>query len=100
MIPEIIDQFLHSLWAFAAIAPVLIKRRVWTASLSALILCLPRELVDQWHGWPIGDGKLLDIAFFVIGGTIAGIILIKKKREVLNENFYNSTTNTNGRIRS
>ena len=74
---ELIDQLLHFTWAFGALAPVLVKRCVATAMLSALFICLPRELVDQWHGWPIGWGKLLDIVCFLMGGFAAGILLIK-----------------------
>jgi hypothetical protein len=53
---------------------------------SALLMCLPRELIDQWHGWPIGAGKLLDIGIFVLGGLAAGILFLKvfKKREKVN----------------
>ena len=74
---ELIDQILHFAWAFGALAPVLVKPCVWTAMLSALFICLPRELVDQWHGWPMGWRKLLDIGCFVLGGLVAGILLIK-----------------------
>ncbi len=76
---ELIDQILHFAWAFGALAPVLVRPCVWTAILSALFICLPRELVDQWHGWPIGWGKLLDIGCFVLGGLTAGILLIKSR---------------------
>ena len=74
---EIIDQILHFGWAFGALAPVLVRPCVWTAMLSALFIGLPRELVDQWNGWPIGWGKLLDIGSFVLGGFAAGILLVK-----------------------
>lgn len=74
---EIIDQFLHILWAFAALTSVLLKRCVWTAVVSALIIALPREFVDQWHGWPPGFWKLLDVFFFALGGFAAGIVFCK-----------------------
>lgn len=69
---EITDQFLHFLWAFLALAPVLWKPGVRTAVLSALIIALPREFVDQWHGWPPGFWKLLDVFFFAFGGFAIG----------------------------
>lgn len=74
---EIIDQFLHFLWAFCALAPVLWKPRVWTAVLSALIIALPREFVDQWYGWPPGFWKLLDVFFFALGGFAVGLMFHK-----------------------
>lgn len=74
---EAVDQILHFLWAFFALSPVLIKRCVWTAVLSALIIALPREFVDQWHGWPPSFWKLLDVFFFALGGFAAGILFSK-----------------------
>ena len=74
------DQAFHFLWAFAVIAPVLAWPRISVAVLSALLLCLPRELVDQWHGWPIGYHKLLDISFFVLGGFFAALFCLKIKK--------------------
>lgn len=78
---EIIDQFLHFLWAFFALAPVLWKPRyVWAAVLSALIIALPREFVDQWNGWPPGFWKLFDVFFFALGGFAAGVVFTKCMR--------------------
>ena len=71
---KILDQPLHFLWAFIALTPV----AVWGATvaacmLSALLLALPRELVDQW---PINDWKdtLIDLIFFALGGAFVGMI--------------------------
>ena len=71
---KILDQVLHFLWAFIALTPV----ANWGATvpacvLSALLLDLPREFVDQW---PINDwgDTLLDLAFFALGGVVVGMI--------------------------
>ena len=71
---KFLDQPLHLLWAFIALIPVMVMGpTVFAGGLSGLLLCLPREFVDQW---PIDhwDDTLLDIAFFVLGGILAGII--------------------------
>jgi hypothetical protein len=46
---------------------------VLTGALSGLLLALPREFVDQW---PIDhwSDTLLDLAFFVLGGALAGFL--------------------------
>ena len=31
---------------------------------------LPREFVDQWHGWPVGIGKWRDVGFFELASVI------------------------------
>jgi len=78
---EIIDQVLHFSWTFIAILPIFWKQNKWTAGLSALFICLPRELVDQWHGWPIGFWKLVDITFFFIGGIAVDLFFQYKKEK-------------------
>jgi hypothetical protein len=50
----------------------------WEASLpacilSALLLALPREIIDQWPVDDWGD-TLLDLLFFALGGAAVGII--------------------------
>jgi len=74
---EIIDQTLHFLWSFIALLPIVyFGATIWSGGLSGLLLCLPREFVDQWTGWPpIGWGKLLDIIFFILGGMAVGYFI-------------------------
>ena len=69
---EIIDQALHMLWggSIVWIAMHHGMEGAFAAVLLPVLALLPRELVDQWHGWPIGDGKLLDIMFYGIGGYL------------------------------
>ena len=71
---QLIDQPLHLIWAFGALAvfeytPVPILDGV----LAALVLAAPREFVDQW---PINRwwDTLLDLSFFLIGGGLAGLM--------------------------
>ncbi len=71
---KVLDQLLHLLWAFFALIPVMVYGPTVIAGIcSALLLALPREFVDQW---PIDhwEDTLLDLAFFAIGGAIAGAI--------------------------
>lgn len=69
-----LDQVMHFLWAFLALLPVVVMGpTVIACVISALIIALPREFVDQW---PIDDwgDTLLDLAFFALGGAVVGII--------------------------
>jgi ABC-type proline/glycine betaine transport system permease subunit len=71
---KILDQILHFLWAFIALIPVMVMGPTVIAGImSALLFALPREIVDQW---PIDhwDDTLLDLAFFALGGAVAGMI--------------------------
>ena len=71
---NILDQILHLLWAFIALVPVMIfGPTVIAGACSGLLLALPRELVDQWpiNHW---SNTILDLAFFALGGAIAGAI--------------------------
>lgn len=71
---KILDQVLHFAWAFIALIPVMVwGPTVVSGICSALLLALPREIVDQW---PINNWKdtLLDLAFFALGGAVAGAI--------------------------
>ncbi len=71
---KILDQILHFLWAFIALIPVMVMGPTVVAGImSALLFALPREIVDQW---PIGNwaDTLLDLAFFALGGAVAGMI--------------------------
>ena len=82
MLLELIDQLLHVLWGTGI---VLVAYHFGMRSLTGCLLLpvlaiLPRELVDQWNGWPIGDGKLMDIFFFGVGG-LAGFITTHTKGE-------------------
>jgi hypothetical protein len=69
---ELADQILHMLWACGIVLVAMHygMRGVKAAILLPVLAMLPRELVDQWNGWPIGDGKLMDIFFFGFGGYV------------------------------
>jgi len=69
-----LDQIMHFLWAFIAVMPIMIWGATVPAGiLTALLIALPREFIDQW---PIDhwDDTLLDLLFFALGGAVAGII--------------------------
>jgi len=71
---KFLDQPLHFLWAFIALIPVMVWGPTVVAGIcSAVLLALPREFVDQW---PIDhwSDTLLDLAFFALGGAVAGAI--------------------------
>jgi len=71
---KILDQPLHFLWAFIALTPVMIwGPTVVAGTISAVLLALPREIVDQW---PITDWSdtMLDLTFFALGGAVAGMV--------------------------
>jgi hypothetical protein len=71
---KILDQILHFLWAFIALIPVMVMGPTVIAGImSALLFALPREIVDQWPIDHWGD-TLLDLAFFALGGAVAGMI--------------------------
>lgn len=74
MLKELYEQPLHTLWAWAALVvfyytPIPILDGV----LGALVLALPREIVDQW---PIQRplDTLVDLSFFALGGALAGLM--------------------------
>ena len=62
------EQTLHFAWAFIALFPVIFWEATWwSGALSGLLLCLPRELVDQFPiERPLDTVK--DISFFILGG--------------------------------
>jgi hypothetical protein len=71
---KLLDQPMHLLWSLIALFPVMFwGPAVLTGALSGLLLALPREFVDQW---PIDhwSDTLLDLAFFVLGGALAGFL--------------------------
>jgi hypothetical protein len=70
--PEVIDQCLHLLWGMGIvwIAMAYGMRSVIAAIMLPICALLPREFVDQWDGWHIGNGKMLDILFYGIGGYL------------------------------
>jgi hypothetical protein len=71
----VIDQFGHGIWAFVMVWVAMRYPGVWWAgALAALMLCLPRELVDQW---PIENwwDTTLDIMFFIFGGVLAALLI-------------------------
>ena len=71
---QLIDQPLHLLWALACLATfTFVRVPILDGVLAALVLALPRELVDQWpieRKWAF----FLALAFFAIGGGIAGAL--------------------------
>lgn len=69
---EVIDQTLHLLWGMGIvwIAMAFGMRTAYAAVMLPIIALLPREFVDQWDGWHIGNGKMLDIIFYGIGGFL------------------------------
>ena len=74
MLDQLLDQPLHVLWTFVALIPLTRSRSIGAFTLTAFLFCLPREFVDQWTGHMFGWGKVLDIACFTLGGTVAGIL--------------------------
>ena len=66
-----VDQLLHLLWGFGIVWIAMhhgMKGAFAAVTLPVLAL-LPRELVDQFDGWwHIGDGKMLDIICYGLGG--------------------------------
>ena len=68
-----IDQALHLLWGFGIVWIAMHHgmKGAFAAWMLPVLALLPRELVDQWHGWPIGDGKMLDIICYGLGGYLA-----------------------------
>ncbi len=70
---EVLDQSLHFLWAGSALATFyFIRIPVLDGVLGALLLALPRELVDQWPIERPWD-TVLDLSFFVLGGIAVGL---------------------------
>ena len=71
---EVIDQALHILWGagIVCVAMNFGMRSAFAAIVLPIMALLPRELVDQFDGWwYIGDGKMLDITCYGIGGYLA-----------------------------
>jgi hypothetical protein len=69
---KILDQAMHFLWTFLALAPVLMMdSHIMGGMLSGLAFALPREFIDQW---PIVHWKdtALDLIFFALGGAVIG----------------------------
>lgn len=66
---EAVDQILHLAWTLVFILPLVLWPSPYTA-LWAGQWFWPRELVDQWHGWPLGRGKIRDIISFEIAALI------------------------------
>jgi hypothetical protein len=77
--PEIIDQALHMLWGAGIvwIAMAYGMRSAFAAFMLPVIALLPREFVDQWDGWHIGNGKMLDIICYGLGGLSYYIIRMR-----------------------
>ena len=45
-------------------------RTAWAAFTLPIMALLPREFGDQWDGWHIDNGKMMDIIFYGIGGWL------------------------------
>ena len=77
---DFLDQVLHITWGFAVgivywLSSGLLRMgpmAVLGGASAALVLALPRELVDQW---PIDRplDTVIDTTFFLVGGSIAGL---------------------------
>lgn len=81
ILSEILDQTLHMAWAFVPIVLfwLILNRPKWGwravvgGAVVGLVIALPRELVDQW---PINRpwDTVMDLSFFVIGGSLGGVL--------------------------
>ena len=68
------DQFLHFLWAAAALSAYeFIPVPFINGAVAGLLIALPREFVDQWPIKRWGD-TALDCSAFALGGAIISIL--------------------------
>lgn len=67
---QMIDQSAHMAAAIVILAPVLIWPGILTAALSGFGIGLVREITERDS--LLSRGSLLDLAFWAIGGAIAG----------------------------
>lgn len=85
VVKQLIDQPLHLLWGGLSQFPLLLAIAKWgvldegiatiAAGVGAFVMCMPRELVDQWpivRKWDF----VLDVCMFTLGGAIAGYLTI------------------------
>lgn len=78
MIAEATDQLLHVVWFWLLI--VIAHHKGITlrqAFLIASLVIVPREFIDQWHGWPIGIGKWTDVIFCYVGAFLGWLTFDK-----------------------
>jgi len=71
----LVDQLGHWLWAFAVVwIAMRFPGAWWAGAFAALLLCLPRELVDQW---PVNNwfDTVIDIFFFMVAGLVAALLI-------------------------
>ena len=66
----ITDDIPHIIWTLAFILPVALMPNALTVWWACQFY-LPRELYDQWHGWPLGRGKIYDL----IGWQVAAVLV-------------------------
>lgn len=71
---QVIDQSAHALAAIVILAPVLIWSAWPAAALSGLGIGFVREITEG--GNVFSKGSLLDVAFWAIGGALAGAIFL------------------------
>lgn len=82
---QLIDQPLHFLWGAISQLPLLLAiawhgelaqvHTIIAASLGAILMSMPRELVDQWpivRKWDF----VLDVCFFTLGGGVAAWLVM------------------------
>ena len=70
-----LEQVAHFAWAGGMVAAVLLIPQPWGGLVGALILALPRELVDQW---PINRpwDTVLDTVMFALGGFLVSLLVM------------------------
>lgn len=73
-----IDLAAHVAWAFLALAPILAFPGIIGGALSGFVIAAPREFWDQRPptGFTLRAGwsRILDIAGFMFGGAVAGML--------------------------
>lgn len=70
-----VDQVGHMVWAASVVsAAMLIPVDGLNGAVAGALLCLPRELVDQWPIERVWD-TVLDCSAFVLGGALVSFFL-------------------------
>lgn len=63
------DNILHFLWSVAFIGPLAAFPNPVTAFWAGQWFW-PRELVDQWAGWPLSSSKIKEIAVYEFAAMV------------------------------
>ncbi len=69
------DDIPHIIWLMVFILPIVLSPSILTVWW-ACHFWLPREFYDQWHGWPLGRGKVLDIIGWEFGAVCITMVYI------------------------